>query len=152
MPSLTRISQLVQECLSSDGYYVNLDTGRKNKSSTMEKKKDLFLNEHFKVFSKSEQHLQSYIVGLQIIINSPNLIPNSEVSNQSRGILSDQLEFADEIEIDTVLENNNDDIIPWVNSYKNDFKGKDESNQEYYPIMNLFSTVNRLLIAPLLAE
>ena len=70
-----KIIQLVGECLNEEDIYVNLDTVRKNKKSTMNSKKNIFICHRFRIFSISRETLDSTSENLQR--HYPNMTPAS---------------------------------------------------------------------------
>ncbi len=65
---------LIKEC--KKGFYVNLDTQRLNKDTTMKNKKDLYINHKYKFFSQNESTYKLYVkkYSTNYIINIINLV------------------------------------------------------------------------------
>ena len=142
MSTFIKISKLVGECLNITDYYVNLDTGRKNKISTMNSKKNIHISHNFKVFSIDRTILRSNIEALQIVY-----------SHIKPDIAFDNVGNSD----DNTRNNIGDGFIPTIVSGVTSSGMMSEESSgivstSYDTVANAFNTINRLLVAPLLAE
>ena len=65
MATPTNLQRLVDECISDGNLYLNLDTNRKNKESTVKNKKDIYISHNFRVFSKDRETISRTLSSLQ---------------------------------------------------------------------------------------
>ena len=90
MSNFEKISGLVSECIDDNDNYVNLDTCRKNKTTTMNAKKEIYINHDFKCFSKDRNKLNSNVSALKIAF--PHVISsNSTGKDEDENSTSDDL-------------------------------------------------------------
>ncbi len=153
MSTFVKISKLVGECLNIPDYYVNLDTGRKNKTSTMNSKKDIYISHNFKIFSIHRTTLCSNIKLLQgVYPHIKSDIDLNSVDDPSRSSRSNRFANSDDN-----TQNIGDGFIPVVvssavSSVVSSAAMVSSETSSYDIMTNAFNTINRLLVAQLMAE
>ena len=85
--NFTKIRDLVEACTTENINYVNLDTGRKNKNSSVLNKKDIHIDYYFRVFSSNKNVFETFVKGLSVAF--PEIVAKKRDVNPIIKILTD---------------------------------------------------------------
>ena len=117
------ILRYVDECISEGNTYLNLDTNRKNKETTVSKKRNIYMSHDLRIFStdldkliESIDYLKTYYPNISTDIESPDF-----------------------------------SVVKKSSKIKDDDSGKEKIDETIDDLISTaFGTINRLLISPLI--